>query len=86
MKIKIKSTAQLVAVLQKEKEKQNKTNYRVAKEANLAESTLKRIFERKINPKFETILKIAKALDIFLFVNEAVFLDTVCPRVEENLD
>ena len=60
--VKITSADQLVSALKKEKEKQNITNYRLAKLTGLTQGALSQIFAGKRTPEIETALKIAKAL------------------------
>jgi len=58
----IKSAAHLVDDLRREKQKQNITNYRLAKLTGLTQGALSQIFSGKRTPEIETALKIAKVL------------------------
>jgi len=66
---KITSADQLVSALKKEKEKQNITNYRLAKLTGLTQGALNHIFSGKRKPEIATALKIAKALNLKIILD-----------------
>ena len=68
---KITKAAHLVDALLSQKKSAGLTNYALSKKIGLSESTLKRIFEKTVNPKLDTVLQITKALKLkILLENE----------------
>ena len=64
----IKTTAKFVNELEKEKNRQQVSNYRLSVLTGFSRSTIKRIFDRTVKPDADTLFKIAEKLQITVHI------------------